>query len=284
MKASPLPRKITMDVAHCTADGRNYSALSFEALADSLIELYRRQLVCPECRGPAFFRKESRSGQAACFGARPHGQNCSLAAVDSTSGGGGGPDREEQINHGERIEIDFKYGGSPIVHVDPGDLDDPGGRGGRFGVGQRQRAAVSHRRLSTLLKNLMHSADFRSSDQLIAVPQGEYRVRDLFVKFDEIDDRHINSFRGYWGMITDAGLSKYDPKSLWLNSGARDDVSVVVDASLSEPFLQRFPVKDVDEFSGSYVLVFGEVKVSNTALKKKFIANRDVSLITLSLV
>lgn len=273
-----------MDVAHCTADGRNYSAISFEALADHLIEFYRRQLVCPECRGPAFFRKESRSGQAACFGARPHAQNCSLAAVDSTSGAGGGPDREERINHGERIEIDFNYGGSPIVHVEPGDLDDRNGRGGRFGGGQRQRTAVSHRRLSTLLKNLMHSPDFRRSDQLIALPQGEYRVRDLFVKFDEIDDRHINSFRGYWGMITDAGLSKYDPKSLWLNSGARDDVSVVVDASLSEPFLQRFPVKDVDEFSGSYVLVFGELKVSNTALKKKFIANRDVSVITLSLV
>lgn len=272
-----------MDVAHCTADGRNYSAQSFEALSDPVIETYRRQLVCPECKGPAFFRKESTSGQAACFGARPHGANCSLAAVESSQGGMSGPDKEERINHGERIEIDFNFGASSVVHPGPDAPDDGTGRGGRFQRGQRPRTAVAHRRLSTLLKNLMHSEDFRRSDQLIALPEGEYRVKDLFVSFDEIDARHINSFRGYWGMITDAGLSKGESKSLWLNSGAADDVSVVVDASLSVPFLERFPVQDTDELSGSYVLVFGELKVSNSPRKKRFIANKDISKITLSL-
>ncbi|SHN16888.1 hypothetical protein SAMN05216593_1111 [Pseudomonas asturiensis] len=272
-----------MDVAHCTADGRNYSALSFEALDDSVIEAYRRQLVCPECRGPAFFRKESTSGQAACFGARPHGENCSLAAVDSSQGGMSGPDKEERINHGERIEIDFKFGASPVLHPGPDADDDGAGRGGRFRGGQRAQTSVSHRRLSTLLKNLMHSEDFCRSDQLIALPEGEYRVKDLFVKFDEINVHHLNSFRGYWGLITDAGLSKGESKSLWLNSGATDDVSIVVDASLSVPFLERFPVADTDELSGSYVLVFGELKVSNSARKKRFIATKDISRITLSL-
>ena len=85
-------------------------------------------------------------------------------------------------------------------------------------------------------------------------------------------------------MITDAGLSKGAVKSLWLNSGASDDVSIVVDASLSEPFLARFPVKDTDELSGSYVLAFGELKVSSSSRKKRFIAVNDVSQITLSLV
>lgn len=271
-----------MDVAHCTANGRNYSAQSFEALSDSLIEAYRRQLVCPECKGPAFFRKESTSGQAACFGARPHAKKCSLAAVESLQGGMFGPDKEERINHGERIEIDFNFGASPVVHPGPDAPDDGPCQGGRFRGGQRPRTAVTHRRLSTLLKNLMHSEDFRRSDQLIAIAQGEYRVRDLFVSFDEIDAHHINSFRGYWGMITDAGLSKGESKSLWLNSGAADDVSVVVDASLSVPFLTRFPVEDTDDLAGSYVLVFGELKVSNNDRKKRFIANKDISKITLS--
>lgn len=271
-----------MDVARCTADGRTYSAQSFETLGDALIEAYRRQLVCPECNGPAFFRKESTSGQAACFGARPHANKCSLAAVDSSLGGLSGPDKEERINNGERIEIDFKYGAGPVVHPSADADEDPSGRGGRFRGGQRSSTAVTHRRLSTLLKNLMLSEDFRTSDQLIALPQGEYRVRDLFVRFEDIDAKHLNSFRGYWGMITDAGLSKGEPKSLWLNSGASDDVSIVVDASLSEPFLARFPVKDTDEFAGSYVLVFGELKVSNNSRKKRFIAVKDVSQFTLS--
>jgi hypothetical protein len=272
-----------MDVAHCMADGRNYSAINFEALDNALIESYRRQLVCPECKGPAFFRKESTSGQAACFGARPHGKNCSLAAVDSSSGGMSGPDKEERINHGERIEIDFKFGSALVVHSDPNIDDEGNGNGGRFRGGQSPKKAITHRRLSSLLKNLMHSQDFRLSDQLIALPQGEYRVKDLFVRFEDIDIQHIGSFRGYWGMITDAGLSKNDPKSLWLNSGASDDVSVVVDASLSSIFLERFPFKDIDELAGSYVLVFGELKVSNNSRKKRFISIKDISLVTLSL-
>lgn len=270
-----------MDIAHCTADGRNYSAQSFEALDERLMEEYRRHLICPECRFPAFFRKESKSGQAACFGARPHDDNCSLAAVESSQGGSSGPDREERINLGERIEIDFAFGAhAPMPHVDPQEPFDVNGRGGHFAGGQRARHAVMHRRLSTLLKNLMHSEDFRNSDQLISMAEGEYRVSDLFVSFGDIEERHLNSFRGYWGMITDAAFSRTTPVSLWLNSGAADDVSIVVDPSIHEEFVKRFQVKEVEEFSGSYVLVFGTLKVS--ARGKKFVSNKEVSRITLS--
>lgn len=167
-----------MDVAHCTLNGERYTVRQFEGLSEHDVAQLRRFLACPVCAGPAFYRKESTSGQAACFGARPHAPGCSLAAAEPRYRGGAGPDQVERINSGERIEIDFVYGAGPVTHVNPNEPANPQGRGGRFvGGGSGPRNAVMHRRLSTLLKNLMHSDGFRNSDQLIAMPAGEFRVR-----------------------------------------------------------------------------------------------------------
>lgn len=269
-----------MDIVLCLADGKKYSTQAFEALGDYIVSMYRRQLACPECRGPAFYRKESTSGQAACFGARPHAANCDLAAVESKQGGGLGPDKEERINSGERIEVDFNFGAHPVQHVHPDEPIDPNGRGGRYSRGANGRARPAmHRRLSTLLKNLMHSHDFRDSDQIIALPEGQFRVRDFFVEFSSASDVHLNQYRGYWGMVSDAGIAS---GSLWLNSGGREAISVVVDRDLGDVFTARFPCSDLDDFAGAYALVFGTLKVANNASKKRYISVGQLERISVS--
>lgn len=267
-----------MDIALCLADGKNYSAKSFEDLGDHIISSYRRQLVCPECRGPAFYRKESKSGQAACFGARPHGKDCDLAAAEAKQGGGLGPDKEERINYGERIEVDFNFGAHAVEHANPEEPEDPNGRGGRYarGHGVRSRSSM-HRRLSTLLKNLIHSQDFRDSDQIIALPEGEFRVKNFFVEFSKVSEIHLDEFRGYWGMVSDAGISS---GSLWLNSGGREAVSVVVNGDLSDGFIKRFPCTDTDDFAGAYILVFGVLKVSKNA--KRYVVINQLEKISVN--
>lgn len=269
-----------MDVARCTLNNHDYDIPTFEALSDHQIGHYRRFLVCPECSGPGFYRRESRSGQAACFGARPHTARCSMAAAEARRGGGLGPGQDELINRGDRIEVDFDYGAHPIVNPLPDEPANPGGRGGRFVVGGARRNAVMHRRLSTLLRNLMHSEDFRRSDQLIALPEGEFRVRDFFVDFSEIGEDLEDEYRGYWGMISDAGLSRENPPSLWLNSGGRDDVSIVVGDALSNAFLERFPFDELDDLAGAYVLIFGHLRFSQNG--KKYIALSNIEKITIS--
>ncbi|HBN8314982.1 TPA: hypothetical protein ACMFPZ_005606 [Pseudomonas aeruginosa] len=269
-----------MDIARCTLDNRNYDIPKFEALGDRAIDEYRRYLVCPECNGPGFYRKESRSGQAACFGARPHEANCSMAAGEPRRAGGLGPGQDEFINPGERIEVDFAYGAHENVNPDPAEPGNPNGRGGRhIGRGGR-RNAVLHRRLSTLLRNLMYSEDFRHSDQIIAIAEGEFRVRDFFVEFSNIENNDIGHYLGCWGLISDAGLSAGESPSLWLNSGGRDDVSVVVDGNLAGEFKRRFPFEDLEDFAGTYALVFSKVKQSRNG--KIYLAVNDISKITIS--
>jgi hypothetical protein len=59
-----------MDIAKCNADGQTYNASNFSLLPQNDLLIKRRKLICIGCENIAFFRIKSRSGQAACFGAR----------------------------------------------------------------------------------------------------------------------------------------------------------------------------------------------------------------------
>ncbi len=78
-------------------------------------------------------------------------------------------------------------------------------------------------------------------------------------------------------MVSDAGISS---GSLWLNSGGREAVSVVVNGDLSDGFIKRFPFTDTDDLSGAYVLVFGVLKVSKNA--KRYVAINQLEKISVS--
>lgn len=270
-----------MDVARCTADGITYTIQLFESRGESFISEFRRLLVCPECSGPAFYRRESTSGQGACFGARPHHLQCTLGAAEAKRGGTIGPNEHEIIHQSEKIVVDFAFGAHEFVHPDPPVTpDEPFGHGGRFIQEGGRRTSHMHRRLSTLLKNLIYSEVFRRSEQLIALPEGEYRVKDFFVNFSSVANISIGSYCGFWGMISDAGLFPKDKPSLWLNSGGREAVSVVIDVALGEGFQKRYPIFELEKFSGSYVLVFGELRLSKN--NKPYISVKDINKITLS--
>lgn len=268
-----------MDVARCTADGITYTAPAFEALGEARVQEYRQLLVCPECGARAFFRKESTSGQAACFGARPHAAGCDLAAAESRYRGGPGLDQDERINHGERIEIDFAYGAHDVVHVDPQEPADPDGRGGRFRGGNGRRNAVMHRRLSTLLKNLMLSDQFRTSNQIIALPEGQFRVRDFFVTFSQAGTHLVGEYRGYWGMLSDARFGRNG--EVWLNSGGQQNVSTVVNVDLVPELNRRFRLEELEDLAGAYALVFGTLGESTNG--KLYLACNDLRYITVNL-
>lgn len=268
-----------MDVARCTENGQNYSAHQFEQLDDATLERYRRLLICPQCEATAFFRKESRSGQAACFGARPHGNGCALAAVETIYRGAPGDDQEERINIGDRIEIDFDFGAQDVVRPQPDAPVEPGGVGGRYVGGPGTRIAVRRRRLSTILRNLMLSDQFVNSDQLIALPEGEFRIRDFFVRFTDANAELRGQYRGYWGMLSDA---RDGQDALWLNSsGGRAGVSIAVDDAILHDFRNRFRVPDNEDLAGAYVLVFGHLHRSQYG--KMYVACNDMRFITVNL-
>lgn len=252
-----------MDTAICTEDGHTYTAVEFSRLDAIQLERKRRQLVCEECGYPAFFRKPSRSGRGACFGARPHEDGCALAAADNEIRiPGAGDDQDEVFNPGDRIVVELAFGGGAgDVHLDQDRRGPRRPRGGRYVGEGGLRVAQMHRRLSTLLRMLVLAPNFRYSDQIIAVlNQPELSARDFFVHFSDVTRQYAGQFRGFWGQLTDAREGANG--SLWLNSGGRSAPSFCLPAEFRNEVMARFRLDEEEDFSGSYILVLGTLQVS----------------------
>lgn len=252
-----------MDIARCIEDNRTYNAIEFSRLHPAELERKRRLLACDECGGPAFFRKASRSGRAACFGARPHADGCELAAQDHEQHFDGQGDDLDAINNpAERIVVDLNFGAQE--HQNNVAPNGNGGRPGRaaqyLGVGPRPDARM-HRRLSSLLRTLIDSREFRTSQQLIEINgYPETRVCDFFVPLLEVSTRYNAQFRGWWGLISDAGLSQ--DGTVWINSGGRNTISSCLSVEMQAEVFQRFHIEELEDLSGAYILALGELRVS----------------------
>lgn len=252
-----------MDIAKCTLDGNTYNAVNFSQLPPIEMSNKRQNLVCTECEKDAFFRKASRTGQAACFGARPHEANCSFASAETQRVENEGGDEDRLRNPGQNIIIDLNYGSNPRVNVDVEPNVPEGGNEGRgHHVGNSPRPnANMQRRLSTLLRNLINSEEFRDSEQQIALGENDSTsVANFFVNFVDVGDQHDHQFHGYWGLLTDARLDVHG--NLWLNSGGRGNISCLIHAQDVDTFYQRYNIDDVEDFAGTYVLVLGEKNTS----------------------
>ena len=262
-----------MDIAKCTLDGSTYNAVNFSLLASNEMSEKRQNLVCTECEKDAFFRKASRTGQAACFGARPHEADCSFASVETQRVENEGGDEDRLINPGQNIIIDLNYGAAPRinVHVDTNDQEgDNEGRGRHVGNRPRPNANMQ-RRLSTLLRNLINSEEFRGSPQQITLRENEpTTVANFFVNFADVCAQHDYQFHGYWGLLTDARLGNNG--DLWLNSGGRGNVSCLIQVDDVDAFYQRYNIDDIEDFAGAYVLVLGEKNTSQNG-KPYVVAN-----------
>ncbi|MFL9597777.1 hypothetical protein [Aeromonas veronii] len=263
-----------MDIARCTLDGNTYNAVNFSQMLPNEMSEKRQNLVCTECGRDAFFRKASRTGQAACFGARPHDEHCSFASAETQRVDNEGGDEDRLRNPGQNIVIDLNYGAAPRVNVDvePNvQVDDNDGRGRH--VGNRPRPdANMQRRLSTLLRNLINSDEFRRS-QIQHITLGDNApatVANFFVNFADVNGGHDNQFHGYWGLITDARIGNNG--NLWLNSGGRGNVSCLIRAENVDAFYQRYHIDDVEDFAGTYLLILGEKNTSQNG-KPYVVAN-----------
>lgn len=247
-----------MDTALCTDDGITYTAVVFSRLSPTELARKRRALQCTECCGLAYFRKASRNGQAECFGARPHADNCALAAPEhDLEDDGTGNDQDQLYNPGKRIVVDFNVDvTNKPIHIETPDLPPNRNRRGSYrGAGSRPYAQM-HRHPSTLLRDLMEVPAFRQSEQIMVIEgHDEIPVRDFFMPLADVSRRHVGLFRGFWGKLSDARFD--EDKTLWLNSGGRKNMSFCLRAEQVDVIYTRYNVNDEEDFAGVYILVFG---------------------------
>jgi len=274
-----------MDLAKCTLNNIVYNAVEFSKLSD--LSMKRRHLICNECEYPAYFKKASKSGQAACFGARPHKEGCRVATEDSSTTIGTLTETEKfLINDGSEIKVDFNFEIQAVTHtLEAENNENKTSRIGKShsginGIG----SAASKRKLSSLLNILVNDMSFVKSNRKIDIGQKyPYNASTLFKKNNELSENDIEKFRGLYGQIVDVKLAtnkvKNEVRPLWLNFGGIDECSILIPNSLSEDFFNRFSEyeDDIDELSGKYVLCFGTIHKSKNG--KFYIQLDDISKI-----
>ena len=249
-----------MNNAKCTEDGLIYTALEFSRLISSDLERKRRFLQCQVCSGPAFFRHASPVGRAACFGARPHAHGCQLAAQDNLLDDCAGDNQCAMHIPNSRIIVDFRYGAPAEQDCFYGLGHVPMRENAVRNYGQ-PHAHIYRRRLGPLLRTLIESPAFSSSDQIVEIEgRGNMAARDLFLPLQCATYQYSGIYRGYFGVISDAKLAL--DKSLWFNSGGNDNISFCLDSKYVYVILQRYGIKELEDLAGAYILVMGTPRVS----------------------
>lgn len=264
--------------ALCTLDGQIYDAADFNQDADFVTK--KSELVCTVCEGFAFYRSVTRNGRAACFGAY-HEADCLFATGrNNNTGDGNGRVEDDLLTTGQRIIVNFNTGAT-TAGTNAAQADAVAGPEHQRGnnIGGTTPRTVTYRTKRKLLQALIESEDFRRSLQTIEVPgQAATTVANLFAKFTDVTEVHIGTYHGYWGIIT--GIERRG-NTLWFNTGARETVSIFLDSRFRNEFMQRYPLADLDDLTGSHMLVFGVVTISRGG--KLFIEIPDLNHFTLIL-
>ena len=260
-----------MDIAKCILDGIRYDITSFCLLGSEKLDRLRKGLICDKCSGKGYFRKKSRDGKPACFGAY-HLDGCDLKAKDSLSQHD--PEVIEEVNvittNNQVIDIAFsRYTASQIEPKNPPKVlfsnKSTSGTSKYHSKKPEQIRNVS-KGLHSLLRMLTYSDSFSTSDvEINTGGKHPFKAKNLFINFDQIEEKHIGMWRGFWGVI-----SHSDKDIQWLNTANRQDVSIPI-LEARDYLTDVFGVQSSEDLAGALVLIFGWLKVSKSDAKKWYI-------------
>lgn len=247
-----------MDRALCILDDTIKLVSDLEGLPERELIIVRRTLLCPECNGPAFFRKRTITGGAPCFGAK-HQNGCSLASNQPQA-------NETYSDRGSAIVVDFNFGANqPSLGEDH--QEDFSEIALNTFQNETNEQKVS-RRMSRLLKSLLYNETFRQSNREIIVERHHTSI-SMFFKTPLEALNHPGERNKYvvWGIISDAQQKNPD-EALWLNFGGTvNDLSVRIHENTAEELKSRYSINDLEDLSGVGILAIGYINKSTKSEK-----------------
>jgi hypothetical protein len=264
-----------MDEAKSRTTGAIWSADEFAGLGAGDRDSLRELLICTGCGADAYFIREARNGRRACFGARPHRGDCELASIVTEDGGSAPLDEVDAlINAGDIFRID-PHRTTGIRHVRHDSLGSAAGGGSAVRYTRRGRGMVrqSGMALGRLLRQLvLRDAFRRSSTLLIMSDDTRQTVKSGCVHLTEIEAKHRNRLRVYWGTIRFPRPK--EGGGAWLNTGWGSP-TLVVNAAELETLLNRAGLSELEDLSGAFFAFMGRLREGQSG-KQFFFVNQDV--------
>lgn len=269
-----------MDTAFCKDDGREYDISEFVVLPKKTREVKRRALLCTECDGFAWFRKESRLSPAH-FCAH-HADDCSFKThyEDVNENDDDAAESDNEASSTLIINLDEEKGGDIDV-LEPrlnGGLENKneGSIGNRIVRRKFDGDSPQQSSLKKLLLRLVRSDSFRNSsdDVVFYKRQNEIFVsgpiKNVVKRFDQITDTDEGRSALYWGPIASVGETQ--DGRLWLNSSTDySSASITLFDDIVDDFLELFNVEDTDDLLGAWVIVAGTCHFSGKGEGKPII-------------
>lgn len=250
--------------AHCGGLGGIVTADQYAALSSPERASYRDSLSCTSCEQPAYFIRRARNGRAACFGARPHLENCQLAATLTDDRGSGRlPEDEPRFNRGDELVLQSaRPRAIPHVRHNPGG-DPHTGVGRRYtGIGGA-RAARSNMGLPTLLRRLVREPDFAENRAMLVMPDDtRMSIRKMCVAVIDADTRFRDRKRIYWGTIR---YVSEDDDGAWLNLGRAGAPALRLSGVFLDALMTQYGVDDVEDLQGAAFIFYGHLRQSRTS-------------------
>lgn len=221
------------------AHGQFILAEDFARQDPNWIATNRRQLTCPQCGQPAYFRARTKDGKAPCFGSRQHQEDCTAATEVVQDPGRPGDEVPAIANDGTEFELVLT---GPFAPEDAGErvavdsqADARAPRAQRHdGEAHGDAGRVRHGQLRAFLRNLVRNPDYmQDRDRTMRVPErGIARTTDLIRDLNQVDDGDLDRHMLVWGAVETARWRPTDDGgTLYLNAGnfGRNPFTIVIE-------------------------------------------------------
>jgi len=273
---SATPTLTIMYEARSTTAGRVFSAEQFETLDPALRSYHRGSLTCTGCGAPAYFIRAARNGRAACFGARPHGDDCEMASTDGESPAPGSLEEADAIVAANSVFVLQPSRPRAITHVVEGD-DDPSRshRSGRRHTGLAvERATRKSLALNKLLRRLVREPMFRRSKATLVMPDNSSTtIRKFCRPASTIDASRARPRRLYWDIVSYVREDK-ERGGAWLNLSTKGAPGIRLNETMMNYVKAAKNITDTSDLAGCSFLYYGAL-TRKAATGKYYFAPQD---------
>ena len=256
-----------MQKARCTQDDSTYGADQFADLSKDDFLSRRQNLVCPECGGRAFFRRQSHNGRESCFGARPHAEGCNQRTAQaaattqqerSSSGAWIDPDTRIAVDLTSQSETRNFY---DSVQSDNAEMEDEfSAYEEHLLMAKARENSLRHMRMRPLLRQLISNPGFRQSQHVIEIAgMGKFRACDFFVALPDICTRHDNFTLEVFGRIVGIDHSP-EYRCVWLKTEGFNTPNIYIPQVIAIFMLERLEIDNLAHLAGMHMLVLGAVR------------------------
>ncbi|NRT90894.1 hypothetical protein [Clostridium beijerinckii] len=232
-----------------------YSIFHFINMTEVERDNYRDNIVCMECGVDAYYRKPTKDGKIACFGAK-HIDGCGMSSGNKNKSLDG--DKETNEIDIQTSEFDIRWN-----YINSSDVTK------KAEVENQDEAVIKNTRKYTkkpsIEKNIKISLNqilefaeldiIKDQEFSVNINNKNLLLKDIVMNIEEINDNSIDKDMFFWGNISSFNGD-------YINTVYRNKVSIIIDKSISLKFWKTYRNRILKIIKNNSVIIFGKAKKS----------------------